>query len=139
MIVPTGIATDDGNKLYFGHITSQNRLVSLLDFENKDGIFPSVHRSYKFSLLTLGDEAEQADLLFFATSTEHLSDERRRFRLLAEDFAQLNPNTLTCPVFRSRADAELTQKIYRRVPVLMREGIALRTPGGSRSHRGCST
>jgi len=130
VIVPTGIATDDGNKLYFGHITSQKRLVSLLDFENKDGIFPSVHRSYKFSLLTLGDETEQADLLFFATSTDHLSDERRRFRLLAEDFALLNPNTLTCPVFRSRADAELTQKIYRRVPVLMREGDSPQNPWG---------
>ena len=33
--------------------------------------------------------------------------------------ALLNPNTRTCPVFRSRRDAELTKAIYRRVPVLI--------------------
>ena len=38
-----------------------------------------------------------------------------------EDIALINPNTKTCPVFRSQADAELTKKIYRRVPVLIDE------------------
>jgi hypothetical protein len=41
--------------------------------------------------------------------------------LTAADIALLNPNTRTCPIFRSRADAELTKAIYRRVPVLIRE------------------
>lgn len=130
VIVPTGIATDDGNKLYFGHITSQKRLVSLLDFENRAKLFAAVDSRVKFSLLTLGDEVAQADLVFFATNTEQLNNVQRRFRLLAEDFALLNPNTLTCPVFRSRADAELTQKIYRRIPVLMREGDNPHNPWG---------
>src|SRR5690606_24055674 len=58
---------------------------------------------------------------FFATRTEHLADERRRFTLSPEDIALINPNTKTCPVFRSQADAELTKKIYRRVPVLIDE------------------
>jgi len=31
----------------------------------------------------------------------------------------LNPNTRTCPIFRSRRDAELTKAVYRRVPVLI--------------------
>jgi hypothetical protein len=50
-----------------------------------------------------------------------LGDERRKFVLSAEDIGLLNPNTRTCPVFRSQADAELTKKIYRRVPVLIDE------------------
>jgi hypothetical protein len=33
----------------------------------------------------------------------------------------VNPNTLTCPIFQSRYDAEITKKIYQRVPVLIRE------------------
>ncbi|WP_322489060.1 hypothetical protein [Chloroflexus sp.] len=33
----------------------------------------------------------------------------------------LNPNTRTTPVFRTRADAELTKALYRRVPVLVNE------------------
>jgi hypothetical protein len=34
----------------------------------------------------------------------------------------LNPNTLTCPIFRTRRDAELSRTIYRRVPVLIKDG-----------------
>jgi len=45
----------------------------------------------------------------------------RTFSLSPEDFRLLNPNTRTCPVFRTRQDAELTKAIYRRVPVLWRE------------------
>lgn len=56
MIVPTGIATDNSTKAYFDAIASGGRLASLYDFENRDAIFPGVHRSYKFSLLTLGDD-----------------------------------------------------------------------------------
>jgi hypothetical protein len=119
-IVPTGIATDDSTKAYFAHLAQGERLASLYDFENREGVFPGVHRSYKFCLLTLGS-AQAADFGFFFTQTAQLADARRRFTLSAEDFARINPNTLTCPVFRSRQDAELTKKIYERVPVLIRE------------------
>ena len=120
-IVPTGVATDDSTKDYFAAITSGNRLVSLFDFENRDAIFPGVHRSYKFSLLTLGTPDEAAILAFFAAQPTQIKDSRRRFHLTAEDFALLNPNTLTCPVFRSERDAVLTKKLYRAAPVLIRE------------------
>ena len=33
----------------------------------------------------------------------------------------INPNTKTAPVFRSRADAELTAKLYSKAPVLIEE------------------
>jgi hypothetical protein len=40
--------------------------------------------------------------------------------LSAEDFAAVNPNTGTAPIFRSRRDAELTTRIYRENPVLVK-------------------
>ncbi len=119
-IVPTGIATDDSTKAYFGALATGGRLASLYDFENREAIFTGVHRSYKFCLLTLGNTAE-SEFAFFLTQTTQLADARRRFTLSAEDFSGINPNTLTCPVFRSRRDAELTRDIYQRVPVLIRE------------------
>lgn len=119
-IVPTGIATDDSTKAYFGALVTGGRLASLYDLENREAIFPGVHRSYKFCLLTLG-QADEAEFAFFLTQAAQLSDDRRRFNLSADDFARINPNTLTCPVFRTRRDAELTRQIYQRVPVLMRE------------------
>lgn len=119
-IVPTGIATDDSTKAYFGHIASSGKLATLYDFENSEAVFPAVHRSYKFSLLTLGS-APQAEFVCFATQVSHLNDPRRRFRLAPDEFALINPNTRTCPVFRSERDAELTKKLYRAAPVLIRE------------------
>ncbi|MCS6810076.1 MAG: N-6 DNA methylase [Tepidimonas sp.] len=121
-IVPTGIATDDSTKAYFAHIASRGRLASLYDFENREAVFPAIDSRIKFSLLTLG-HAPEAEFVCFATRIEHLADRRRRFTLAPEDFALINPNTRTCPVFRSRRDAELTKKLYRAAPVLIREAV----------------
>lgn len=128
-IVPTGIATDDSTKAYFGHITQNKRLVSLYDIENREAVFPSVHRSYKFCLLTLG-QAEQADFVCFASQVSQLTDPRRRFTLTPDEFRLINPNTLTCPVFRSERDAELTKKLYRAAPVLIDENKPDGNPWG---------
>ncbi len=128
-IVPTGIATDDSTKAFFGHISQSGRLASLYDIENREAIFPSVHRSYKFCLLTLG-QAEQAEFAFFLTQVAQLADSRRRFRLTPDEFRLINPNTLTCPVFRSERDAELTKKLYRAAPVLIDENREHGNPWG---------
>ena len=119
LVLPSGIATDSFTQQFFRHL-ADGRLVSLVDFENRAGLFPAVDSRMKFSLLTLGPAA-RAELAFFLTAPEQLRDARRRFALTPQEFALLNPNTRTCPVFRSQADAELTKKIYRRVPVLWEE------------------
>lgn len=122
VIVPTGIATDDTTKDFFGDLVEKRAIASLLDFENREALFPGVHRSYKFCLLTLsGAPTRQAQFVFFATRVEHLRDERRRFSLDPAEIALFNPNTRTMPVFRTRADAELTRQVYQRVPVLVNE------------------
>lgn len=124
-IVPSGIATDDTTKFFFQDLTDTGSLVSLYDFENREGIFPGVHRSYKFCLLTLRSPLttyhSPSDFVFFAHSIADLNDEQRHFQLSAADIALINPNTRTCPIFRSKQDAELTKYIYRRVPVLINE------------------
>lgn len=124
-IVPSGIATDDTTKLFFQDLTESQSLVSLFSFDNKEGIFDAVKRSYRFCLLTLGGtsrpQVHPAVFVFYASSVEQLAEDSRRFCLTANDIALLNPNSRTCPVFRNRGDAELTTGIYRRVPVLIRE------------------
>ncbi|HXF08050.1 MAG TPA: N-6 DNA methylase [Candidatus Acidoferrales bacterium] len=128
LVLPSGIATDSFTQQFFRHL-ADGRLVSLVDFENRAGLFPAVDSRQKFSLLTLG-QAERAELAFFLTAPEQLKDARRRFSLTPAEFALLNPNTRTCPVFRSQADAELTKKIYRRVPVLWDETRSDGNPWG---------
>lgn len=122
MVVPTGIATDDSNKEFFAHLIQSGRLAALYDFENREGLFPVVHRSYRFSVLALRPPQPQpAQLAFFLTQPEQLEQPERRITLTEAEFELLNPNTRTTPVFRSRADAELTKKIYRQVPIFQNE------------------
>ncbi len=120
VLVPTGIATDSSTAAFFGSLIENKRLATLIDFENRRGVFPSVHRSFKFSVLALGP-ADVAEFAFFLLSAADLEDERRRFGLTPEQIARINPNTKTAPIFRTRADAALTAKIYDRVPVLIKE------------------
>ena len=124
-VLPTGIATDDTTKFFFQDVVGTKSLASLLDFENKGIFFPEVHSSYKFCLLTAGrgvrPTANAAEFVFFAHAVDELRDPDRRFNLSPEEIALMNPNTHTCPIFRSRKDAELTKAIYRRVPVLIRQ------------------
>ncbi|MGC9029813.1 MAG: Eco57I restriction-modification methylase domain-containing protein, partial [Desulfomonilaceae bacterium] len=122
VIVPTGIATDDTCKKFFADLNEKRRLVSLFDFENREKLFPEVDSRQKFCLLTASAKPTAAtQFAFFLTRTEHLDDKIRRFTLSADDLALINPNTRTAPVFRTKIDAELTKKIYQRVPVLVNE------------------
>ncbi|HEX4680481.1 MAG TPA: N-6 DNA methylase [Gaiellaceae bacterium] len=130
-ILPLGVATDDTTKHFFGDLVQRCSLVSLYGFENEEFIFPAVHHATKFCLLTLTGSARPAgaaEFVFFARQVTALDKPERRFTLAPDDFALLNPNTRTCPIFRSRRDAELTKAIYRRVPVLVDES---RSDGGN--------
>jgi hypothetical protein len=134
-IVPSGIATDNTTKEFFASISKSNTLVSLYDFENAVGLFEGVgHGRFKFCLLTIAGSSQPTtstpDFFFFAHHTTDLEDQDRHFTLTAEDIALINPNTQTCPIFRSKRDAEITKAIYRRVPVLIREGPPEENPWG---------
>lgn len=128
MILPSGIVSDDSTKLFFQTVVQRRQLVSFLDLENRAGVFPAVHRNFRFGLLSLSGEGSgrtAIDFSFFGTHVDHLTDPKRRFTLSAEEIALLNPATKTCPVFRSQRDATITKAIYQRVPVLTASGWRL--------------
>jgi hypothetical protein len=122
IIVPTGIATDDTTKEFFASLVDRRGLVSLFDFWEARRLFSDIDQRSSFCLLTMtGVErpAEAAMFVFAARRVEDLTDEDRRFQLTPADFRLLNPNTRTCPIFRSRRDMEITRRIYEQVPVLV--------------------
>lgn len=121
VIVPSGIATDATTAPFFAHLVEAKRLAKLVDFENSAPIFPSVHRSFKFALLTLGRDETAAQFAFFLTQPAQLAEPERNFNLSPAAIAAINPNTKTAPVFRARADAELAAKIYSSAVVLIDE------------------
>jgi hypothetical protein len=132
LIVPTGIATDVTTQLFFKDLIRCGVLDSLLDFRNA-GFFSDVAGSQgnRFCLLTLRPASgERAKFSFRNRDIGELRDPNRTFYLSPEEIFLVNPVTKTCPVFRSRRDAEITLRIYRRVPVLLREDESAGNPWG---------
>ncbi|MFN5464655.1 MAG: Eco57I restriction-modification methylase domain-containing protein, partial [Cyanobacteriota bacterium] len=126
VIVPTGIATDNSTKAFFDEVSRKGMLASLTSFENESFIFRDVHHAFKFCLLTLRAAADKnlpAQYAFYIRHFHQINDEARFFQLTADEITLLNPNTRTCPVFRSQMDAELTKMICGRVPVLVDEAL----------------
>ncbi len=99
----------------------------LFDFENRRGedrplFFPDIDSRFKFSVFVcsgLKRTAEATDCAFFLRDPPNGAPNDCRFTLTAADFALVNPNTGTAPIFRTRRDAALTTAIYRRLPVLV--------------------
>lgn len=123
-IVPFGIATADTTSEYFDSLVSENRLSSLLQFENIKKLFPAVHPDNPFVLLTVSGRGQRVALGRFAFCIEQVEDvssPERQIELTPQDITRINPNTRTCPIFKTKRDAEITRHIYERVPILLRE------------------
>ena len=65
----------------------------------------------KFSILAIGPSGK-ARFAAFLLNPQALEEKERQIELEAGDFKLMNPNTLTAPLFRSRADLDLTRKLY---------------------------
>lgn len=123
IVVPIGLATNDSNKDFFRILIEENRLKSIFCFENREGLF-DIDATIKFCLITVTKPSHSSRLVsggFYLTRLDHLLDPNRIYTLKTSEFAQLNPNTNTCPVFRTSQDAKLTSKIYSYSPILLNE------------------
>ena len=126
LLTPSGIASDLTASDFFKSVSTTGRLGRLYDFENrrpsKPHFFPAVDSRFKFCVLVVSGSHrrfEAAKCAFFLHDVDQVEDEERSFEFTPLDFARVNPNTGTAPVFRGRRDAELTTSIYSRVPVLV--------------------
>jgi hypothetical protein len=119
LIVPIGIATDATTSPFFGNVVDRYLIKSLLSFHEIRKWFVGTDDRKDFCLLTLSPNSETSEFAFSLKSAAEASDTRRRLTLSAAQIAAINPNTKTAPIFRTKADAELTASIYGRVPVLI--------------------
>jgi hypothetical protein len=134
-ITPPGLATDDTTKGYFQALAQNSALVSLYEFENEEFLFPGIDHRVRFIVITVAGTAGVAglaDLAFANRQVAALRQADRHFSLSPADFATLNPNTLTCPTFRSRRDADINLEIYRRAGVLWLEDMPEGNPWSMR-------
>ena len=121
VIVPLGIATDDSTKDFFVSVIQHQRLVSLFGFTNWEFIFKDVGDRFAFCLITISGNSYKFNAPSFAFHLHNvyqLQDSQRRFSLTKDDFNLINPNTNSCPIFRTEKDSELTKKIYRNSTII---------------------
>ena len=118
LLVPSGIASDKTAAKFFKGVATEGRLKALYDFENKgegrDLYFSDVHPQFKFCAFVASPAptSKPARCAFFLSRVSDLLEPDVGFNLTAEDFARVNPNTGTAPIFRSKRDADLTTVIY---------------------------
>ncbi len=122
LLIPSGIYADLTAAKFFKSVSTRGRVAGLYDFENRKIFFKDVHASFKFCALIFGGAQRQFDATacaFFLHDTKTITEPDRCFPLAPDDFARVNPNTGTAPVFRTRRDADITRDIYARHPVLV--------------------
>ena len=128
LLTPSGIYADKTAARFFKSISTGGRVGGLFDFENRrlgtdlPPFFPDVDSRFKFCALIFGGEERkfaETDCAFFLHDPAAIDDPDRCFPLAPVDFARVNPNTGTAPVFRTRRDADITRRIYESHPVLV--------------------
>ena len=128
LLTPSGIYADRTAARFFQSVSTTGRVAGIYDFENRrlgtdlPPFFPDIDSRFKFCVLIVGGPHRtfpETHCGFFLPDTTTIHDSDRAFTLSPEDFARVNPNTGTAPVFRTRRDADITRRIYRAHPVLV--------------------
>ena len=128
LLTPSGIYADLTAAKFFKSVSTNGQVAGLYDFENRrlgtglPPFFVDVDSRFKFCALIFGGEERtftETRCGFFLGGASAINDSDRCFPLSPEDYARVNPNTGTAPVFRSRRDADITRSIYERHPVLV--------------------
>ena len=111
LLTQSGIYADKTAEHFFKSVSTSGRLSGIYDFENRrfgtglPPFFPDVDTRQKFCALIFGGvnrRFDETECAFFLHDTESVRDPERCFSLSPEDFARVNPNTGTAPVFRTR-------------------------------------
>ncbi|ACC85230.1 Eco57I restriction-modification methylase domain-containing protein [Nostoc punctiforme] len=124
VIIPTGIATDSTTSAFFRDLVESLSLQGIIGFENERFLFSGIDHRVSFCMIFLGGaecKFSKMNFSWFGWNISQATQADRQVTLSKSDFNKINPNTFNCPIFRTNADAELTKKIYHRIPILENE------------------
>lgn len=127
LLTPSGIASDLSASAFFRKVATGSHVKALYDFENRrtryglEPFFPDVDSRFKFMAMMASPSRtfDAAHCGFFLQAVSEIANPDQAFPITAADFARVNPNTGTAPIFRTRRDMALTTAIYARAPVLV--------------------
>ncbi|MFN6563233.1 MAG: Eco57I restriction-modification methylase domain-containing protein [Nostoc sp. ChiSLP01] len=117
IVIPSSFYNDLGAKQLREMLFSQSKVTGLFCFENRKTIFDSVHRSFKFVVLTFekGGNTEK----FPAAFMRHDVQELQRFpsndsiSISLELIRRLSPDSLSVVEFKNEIDFRISEKITK--------------------------
>lgn len=133
-IIPTALLTDEGSTRLRKHILEDYCLEYFYGFENRLGLFPDVHRSYKFGLMGIIrpreplPEAEKISRCQFClTNPVALAQPETGFDYSTEDVAKTSPQFHAFMEVPGRAELAILLRIYSgKWPTLNNEWLDFR-------------
>lgn len=120
VIIPSGFHTDAGTKGLRRLLFEKNTVRELYCFENRKGIFPSIHKSFKFDILIFKKSGKTK----FFNAAFMLHDpgvlktiSRTKIPIVWETIKQLSPSSWSILEFKTIRDINLAVKMYKHPPL----------------------
>ncbi|MHA2203711.1 MAG: Eco57I restriction-modification methylase domain-containing protein [Candidatus Hodarchaeales archaeon] len=120
VIIPSGFHTDAGTKGLRRLLFEKNTVKELHCFENRRGIFPSIHRSFKFDLLIFkkSGKTESFNAAFMLHDPDILKTVgSSTISIIWESIKRLSPSSWSILEFKTPKDIDLAIKMYKHPPL----------------------
>lgn len=129
-VLPSALMLEEGSLSLRKEILEHKRLNFFYSFENREGIFNDVHRSYKFALMqvqsTQADSTHKIKTMFYKTNIDSVYDTNNIIETSLEEIATLSPSQLALQEVRDKKDLEILAKCYARFKPLSLEWLDFR-------------
>ncbi|MFX0065709.1 MAG: Eco57I restriction-modification methylase domain-containing protein [Candidatus Hermodarchaeota archaeon] len=119
-IVPSSIYTDLGAIDLRRLFISKAKWEWLISFENRKGIFPGIHKSFKFCILVLkkGEKTDEIKTSFMLRDPMDLKRGIKYLHYQKMDVEKFSPKYSTLIEFQTQKDKEILEKIYSNCELL---------------------
>lgn len=131
-VLPSALMFEEGSFTLRQHILTHYQMPFFYSFENRQGLFRDVHRSYKFSLMQLikappfTDEHTIIDTAFYLDHPAKLDDPRRHVPYALGILKNLSPDQWAMMELRDAKDLLALVKCYSAFPALSEKWINFR-------------
>ena len=131
-VLPSALMFEEGSMVLRKHILTHCHMPFFYSYENNKGIFPDVHRSYKFAQMQVvnrppGTEQEQViDSAFYVLDPAELAEPARHVAYPLATLKALSPQHWALMELRDGADLPILQKCYDAFAALSPEWLDFR-------------
>lgn len=129
-VLPSALMLEEGSLSLRKEILEHKRLNFFYSFENREGIFRDVHRSYKFALMQVQnthiDSTHKIKTMFYKTNIDSVYDTSNIIETSLEEIAILSPSQIALQEVRDKKDLEILAKCYARFKPLSLEWLDFR-------------